>query len=192
MRYFLLIFGIFLFFSSCQRGNGNAEPVIFYAPVLIAEVVESFPQLVENDFIYIENDLGVRIIRYIGTARDVIIPGVINNRPVTHIGAEQMGISSFAEHALVSVVIPSSVTHIATGAFFGHGITNVIIPSSVIYIGNFAFYGNNLTNITIPNSVIYIGNFAFGQTDLSSVVIPNSVTYIGEEAFDSSVEIIRQ
>jgi len=40
MRCLLLTFGIFLFFSSCQRGNSNAEPVIFYAPLSTAEVVD--------------------------------------------------------------------------------------------------------------------------------------------------------
>ena len=87
------------------------------------------------------------------------------------------------------VVIPSSVTEIASYAFDGcTGITQVTIPSSVTRIGDGAFRGcsnltaiNILTATNIPSSAMEIGNWAFARTGISSITIPASVTFVGNE-----------
>jgi len=49
MRYFLLVFGFFLFFGSCQRGNHNTEQAAYDTPVSTTEVVARFAPLAENE-----------------------------------------------------------------------------------------------------------------------------------------------
>ena len=85
------------------------------------------------------------------------------------------------------IVIPNSVTSIASSAFSGcSGLTSVTIPNSVTSIGSSAFNGcSGLTSVTIPNSVTSIGSSAFsGCSRLTSVTIGNSVTTIDSSAFN--------
>ena len=110
---------------------------------------------------------------------------------------------------LKSVIMPNSVTSIASYAFYGcTGLTRVTIPSSVTSIGNGAFYAcSGLTSVTIPSSVTSIGVDAFayctsltiaitpfgsdanyhnvfsGCTNLKTITIPDGVTSIGNYAF---------
>ena len=84
------------------------------------------------------------------------------------------------------LVIPNSVTSIASGAFSGcSGLTSVTIPSSVTSIGSNAFSGcSDLTSVNIPYGVKSIAFGAFyGCSSLTSVNIPYSVTSIGSDAF---------
>jgi hypothetical protein len=93
---------------------------------------------------------------------------------------------AFSSSGIKSVVIPSSITKIDTGAFRDcESLTNITIPNSVTSIGARAFaHCESLTNITIPNSVTSIGDQAFHScTSLASITIPNSVTSIGQTAF---------
>lgn len=86
---------------------------------------------------------------------------------------------------LQSVVIPTSVMSIETGAFASCGIQNIVLPSSVKSIGAGAFaYCKNLQSVVIPNSVVRIGAEAFRDCpNLQGIVIPNSVKTIGTHAF---------
>jgi hypothetical protein len=62
---------------------------------------------------------------------------------------------------------------------------NVMIPNSVTNIASYAFYGcTNLTSIAMTDSVTGIGSYAFyGCGGLGSVTIPGGVTSIGDSAF---------
>lgn len=85
-----------------------------------------------------------------------------------------------------NVVIPDSVTEIASGAFRGcTSLTTVTIPNSVTEIGKEAFRNcTSLTNIKIPDSVTKIYWDAFhGCDSLKSVTIPDSVKKIYSGAF---------
>ena len=96
-------------------------------------------------------------------------------------------IISFRNQAVISYIIPASVTSIGDKAFWDcKSLSNVVIPDGVTSIGDKAFWGcGSLTDIVIPNSVTCIGFGAFnGCRSLSSLVIPDSVTCIGERAFD--------
>ncbi|MBR6659692.1 MAG: leucine-rich repeat domain-containing protein [Paludibacteraceae bacterium] len=86
---------------------------------------------------------------------------------------------------LQSVVIPTSVMSIETGAFASCGLQNIVLPSSVKSIGAGAFaYCKNLQSVVIPNSVKSIGAEAFRDCpNLQGIVIPNSVKNIGTQAF---------
>ena len=100
---------------------------------------------------------------------------------VTRIGEGALGSCG----NLQSVVIPTSVMSIETGAFASCGIQNIVLPSSVKSIGAGAFaYCKNLQSVVIPNSVVSIGEMAFIDCpNLQGIVIPNSVKNIGARAF---------
>ena len=95
-------------------------------------------------------------------------------------------IISFRNQAVISYVIPDSVTSIGDRAFSGCSfLFGIVIPSSVTSIGDRTFCGCSfLTEVDIPDSVTSIGNGAFYDCNsLRSVVIPDSVTSIGERVF---------
>lgn len=96
------------------------------------------------------------------TGTDLVIPGEIDGRTVTGIGANAFkGLTGFTG----SLTIPGSVTYIGESAFDGcSGLTGTLtIPSSVKYIWASAFrYCSGFTGaLTIPNSVVNIGWYAF-------------------------------
>ena len=127
--------------------------------------------LVENNII-INNGEGVEITDYDVTTcgTDVVIPKKINNLTVSKIG-----ISSFYDKGLTSVVIPNTITIIGSDSFHSNELTSITIPSSVIMIGDNAFNSNQLTSLEIPNSVIMINYHAFMSNLITDVRIPSSV-----------------
>ncbi len=134
----------------------------------------------------------IMITGYNGSTNGVIIPSIINDRPVTSIGNGAFsGCTS-----LTNVTIPNSVAYIGAGAFSDcWSLTSITIPYSVTIIRYGTFSGcGSLTSITIPNSVTSIedgrarwhmsidGAFS-GCSSLTNVTIPNSVAYIGDGTF---------
>jgi hypothetical protein len=124
---------------------------------------------------------GVIITGYTGSAKDIILPPIIEKRKVVAIGKK-----AFCCKGITSAFIPVSVTSIGDDAFKANELTNVFISNSVISIGNDSFRGNKLTSVVIPDSVIYIGNRAFEHNQLTSVVIHGSCIFIGRHAFSNN------
>ena len=125
-------------------------------------------------------DMGITNISVLGPT-DVIIPEMINGKPVVAIANE-----AFYYNRLTSVTIPSSVTSIGNFAFFNNNLTSVIIPNSVTSMGTYAFSDNQLTSVTISNGVTSIENYTFNNNQLTSVTIPSSVTSMGTYAFNNN------
>lgn len=116
---------------------------------------------------------------YSGSATHLEIPAYYKNIPVKVV--DYLGYSDF-----VSVVLPSTLTEIGTGAFYAcKNLTSINIPEGVTKIGNEAFYEcNALRNVTIPDSVTSIGDDAFYWcTSLTTVKMPNKLTDLGEGTF---------
>jgi hypothetical protein len=131
-----------------------------------------------HGFGYVVSNGEVAITGYTGNAKDITIPGRIDNLPVTAVGDE-----AFAKNQLTSITIPDGVTSIGEEAFFRNRLTSVSIPNSVTAIGDHAFARNRLTSVTIPDGVAAIGEGVFRRNRLTGVSIPYSVTTIGDRAF---------
>jgi hypothetical protein len=134
----------------------------------------------ESDFNVWVIDGGISIIGYNGDKKEVNIPPIIQDLPVTRIGQ-----TAFYELQLTSVTIPDSVRLIGNQAFARNQLTSFTIPDSVTEIGVSAFSGNQLTSITIPNGITLINQYAFHKNQLTNVAIPDSV-FIGTQAFDGN------
>ncbi|MFZ4725393.1 MAG: leucine-rich repeat domain-containing protein [Paludibacter sp.] len=117
--------------------------------------------------------------------------------------------------SLTSVILPNSITSIASKAFYGcTGLVTLNIPTTITSIGTYAFAGctgvtaltigngataigsnafdgcTGLTSITMGANVISIGSYAFNNCNkLISLNIPNSVTSIGTYAFELCTSI---
>lgn len=76
-----------------------------------------------------------------------------------------------AESQITSVNIPSSVIHIAPGAFYNcDELASVVIPDNVVTIGGYAFYWcHDLKEVTIGKNVSAMDMFAFGYTPIETL-----------------------
>jgi hypothetical protein len=119
-----------------------------------------------SDFEFEIGEKGVTIARYKGeasglngTATAVVIPAVIDGKPVVEIGVYAF----FYCSAITSITIPDSVTTIGAQAFYCcSGLTSITIPNSVTTIWEAAFEScSNLVSVAIPDSVTTIGNWVF-------------------------------
>ncbi len=111
-----------------------------------------------EDFEYEFNDGEVEITGYIGSDLEIVVPSIIENRPVTEIGYE---------------------------AFEGYDMKSIVIPDSVIEIDDRAFENcSNLSNIVFSENLELISSCAFwGCDSLESIIIPDSVRIIGSSSF---------
>lgn len=107
---------------------------------------------------------------------------------------ETINNQAFYESGLESIVLPKSLTSLATESedgnisFVFQGSTNLIIPSSVTYLGLFAFQNSGVKEVTIQSdgnkSLRQISKRAFYKCkDLTKVVLGNNTRFIQDQAF---------
>ena len=160
--------------------------------VLSALILSAYPLVslgaVQGQWTYIIENGGASIISSTATGA-VTIPSVLGGYAVKQVGDifGSTPIFGYPSTSVTSVVIPSSVTIIESGAFRYCPLRTITIPDSVTRIGSSAFYNcSSLTTITIPNSVTSIAGGTFANcSSLTTITIPNSVTSIGGNAFDN-------
>jgi hypothetical protein len=135
----------------------------------------------DSKITYTDNGSSITITGWSGAYGALVIPSVINGKPVTAIGN-----SAFSGSSITSVAIPSSVTSIGDSAFYScTGLTSVTLPSSVTSIGDHAFsFCSGLTSVTIPANVISIGIGPFsGCSALTTISVdaanPNYSSVLG-------------
>lgn len=121
---------------------------------------------------------------YMGSENTLIIPSVIEDKPVTRI-------NSFAfsdNYNLRSITLPDTLTFIDNNAFSrSNCLEEIIIPEgkSELYVGDYAFSEcTNLRSINLPDNVVSIGTYAFSNClSLSYFATPKATQYVGEGAF---------
>lgn len=141
------------------------------------------------------------IVSYGGCNKNLIIPDTVKN----------IADYAFENCGLTSIFIPSSVTHIGSGAFtendlpdsqafiyernpdgtentsslnsYGGNNKNVVIPSTVVSIDHAAFTNCKIATVLIPDGVTALADDAFYFASVTRITIPASVTSIGTDAF---------
>jgi len=162
--------------------------------LLVPQGMASFAQAAEG-----LSDIGSTEISITGVngtlSGSITIPNNINGRTVT-----QIEHSAFLCQTMCNeIVIPSSVTSIASGAFAGcSGLTAINVSSSNLAFSSLdgVLFNKNQTTLirypggktgnsyTVPNTVTAIGVSAFsGNALCGTVVLPSSVTHVGGSAF---------
>jgi hypothetical protein len=170
------------------------------------EVAQTVETTSEADFeIRTLDDGTVKIYKYTGTDKDVVIPDTISGMAVTAIDG------AFAYNKTVeSVVIPDTVTTIEDEAFHGcSSLQYVKMSSNTKSIGDSVFAScSNLTSIELPEGLEEMGEGVFGLSGImditfpstlselkinsmagisaEKIVIPGNIKTIGERAFEGS------
>lgn len=138
-----------------------------------------------SDFTYYEEDGGIVIMEYKGSAKHLAIPAEIDGLPVTTISG---GLTPFSK-SLRSVIIPETVTTLRVGAFYNcEKLIEIVIPESVTDFGDspYGVFENTVwlrkkqreDPLVIVNHVLIDGKACTGD-----VVIPEGVTQIAAGAF---------
>ena len=162
--------------------------------VLSALILSAYPLVIfgqeftDGEWTYIVENDGATITASTATGA-VILPSQLGGYAVKKVGyggSSLSGIFGSGNRTTTSVVIPNSVTSIASWAFTScTALTSVTLPNSLTRIEVSAFsLCTALTNITIPSSVTSIEGWVFeGCTALTNITIPSSVTSIGNGPF---------
>ncbi len=132
-----------------------------------------------------------RIVDYIGTKTDIIIPAKIGDKNIVEIGDAKVCdgdalIGSFAEKGITSIELPDSIISIGDFAFAYNNITNIILPNSITSIGIFSFAGNQLVKLIIPDSVTSIGYAAFNENLIEEITLSNSLESLEDFVFSEN------
>lgn len=192
-RIALLLLAVMLCFSLC-----SCDSLLKKAKATITGTEESkmpsdyITTLENEEYTYEIYESYVKIIKYIGTETEVVIPTEIDNKPITVIG-------SLCFHAtdakVTSVKISESIEEIEESAFYYMDtLTAITIPDNVVKISSRAFaWCNSLESVTLGNGITEIPEFCFNHcSKLASITLTDQITKIGVRAFsycDSLTEV---
>lgn len=118
------------------------------------------------------------------TITDIVIPSSIDGVEV-----KKIGYGAFRSKGITSVIMPDTVTDIATLAFAWDKISIVVLPKKLETIGSRAFESNNLTSIDFPITLTEIGGGAFTTNNITNVKIPKNVTKIESAIFSNNHQL---
>ena len=114
--------------------------------------------ILKDGLIYLKESEGYTVFGYVGTDKNIIIPGEINGTRVFKIGT-----NAFRDNNVIE---------------------SVTIKEGVEIIDELAFdEAENLRSVTLPSTLRTIKSNAFSYTQLTEVVIPEGVTVIETGAF---------
>ncbi len=131
-----------------------------------------------KDSLLVKND--------VNKADTVVIPSVltIDKRPYSVVGFKESAFEGDVD--LKHIIIPSSITDIASSAFYGCSRMVNCEMSGVTFIDDYAFSRSGLIRLILPEGAKRIGAFAFREcADLRYVELPDGLESIGESAFAS-------
>ena len=155
--------------TACQKKDGAEASGAAQKSAGTAKAAKAAKPTPVNEFSreLTEDAGGVRILKYNGSAKNVVIPSEIEGLPVKIIDANAFN----HNETMKSVIIPDSVEKIGGGAFnnctalervtLGYSV-QVIDYRDGVYGASGVFEGcTALKSITIPDSVKKIGEYAF-------------------------------
>lgn len=138
--------------------------------------------LVLGQLTYVTNNGVLTLTGYTGPGGSVVVPSVINGRPVIAVASQAFGNSS----VLTGMTLPNTVTNLGDGAFAGcTTLTGITLPLGTV--GNGVFSNcTALIGLTVPNGLGIFGVSEFsGCSALTTVTIPGSVTNMGDRTFEN-------
>ena len=177
-----------------------ADTAFYSCPVFITEVPDNCyaydycdekfyltrnDEVVDGLEVTRQDDGSYKIIKFVGSAENLILPSFINNYPVVAIGDSAFSGSSVSG----SITLPDRLQTIGDSAFVNCSLLtgSLTIPDSVTSIGRYAFSGCSGFNGTLklPSAITYIAEYTFNGCNnfTGDLIIPNSVTRIEQLAF---------
>lgn len=173
----------------------------------VFEFQKAYADEIDGEWKYTVSDGKATITGYIGTARQIKVPSIVNGiyvekvsglsvssakNKVTSIsfenGISEIGISLCNNYTALEIVqLPETITTIGSGAFYGcSSLRAITIPSSVRTIGDGAFQDcTSLYSVSMGESNISVisDNLFLGCTKLSNITLPSNITSIGKNSF---------
>lgn len=121
-----------------------------------------------------------RIVKYLGTKKDLIIPAQIGEWTINEISA-----GAFYRADIYNVQIPDTVKKIGKNCFRETSLRSIVIAGTLAKIPeNFAFSCQHLTEVSLPYTVEEIGDSAFASCPaLSFFQFPTNLKRLGDHAF---------
>ena len=133
-----------------------------------------------SDFEYEYNDDAIEITKYIGLGGNVIIPDIIDGKPVTIIAEEAF----YNNRDLTGIEIPDSVKYVYDSAFENcSNLKSAVLGNGMTKISKNTFYKCALENIEFGDNITYIGAYAFAECPFTNIEFPDVLTEIAESAF---------
>ena len=87
----------------------------------------------------------------------------------------------YAQTALTTINLPTSIVTLAGSCFYNTGFTNIIYLPNLTYLGASAFNYSKITKVTSIGSITTIPDYAFANTqNLTEITIPDTVTSIDQ------------
>lgn len=140
---------------------------------------------IKDEYVYEIVGRGILIKDYIGKEQRIVIPEVIDNKPVTKIGNE-----AFEGKNLLEVIMPDTVKEVGKFAFASNMyLTHIKLSSNLKAMpeGMLAFCAK-LKELEIPESVKSISKNALDYVKLRKLIIPASVNKINNKIFGTKLE----
>ena len=103
---------------------------------------------------------------------------------------KKLAAQAFAQNFLENVELPEGLETIGQGSLYVNHLVNVKIPSTVKTIEDAAFFNNKIEKLDIGLNVKNIGEGAFKKNNLKEVTVSKDAQ-LGKEAFDETVKIIK-
>ena len=103
---------------------------------------------------------------------------------------KKLAAQAFAQNFLENVELPEGLETIGQGSLYVNHLVNVKIPSTVKTIEDAAFFNNKIEKLDIGLNVKAIGEGAFKKNNLKEVTVSKDAQ-LGKEAFDQTVKIIK-
>ncbi len=149
-----------------------------------AAITKKESHKVFGDYIYAdetyEKTSGIRLIKYTGSEKNIVVPDRIEDKPVLTIGYECFAYTTESDITDTDRYIPSNPALKEA--------ESIVLPDTIVYIYSYAFEGcEKLTSINIPNSIEGVLSYVFsGCESLKEITLPGKDFSYGEDFFAES------